>query len=63
MAIAFCHILPETANLYYYTKLHKLLENQKQAAIPDVAAFGQNGIVPPVRFVTDDEIETLIQEY
>ena len=27
LAIAFVHILPETANLYYYSKLQKLLEN------------------------------------
>ena len=26
LAIAFCHILPEAANLYYYTKLRNLLE-------------------------------------
>lgn len=25
LAIAFCHILPETANLYYYSKLQKIL--------------------------------------
>ncbi len=27
LAIAFCHILPEAANLYYYTKLEKLLKS------------------------------------
>lgn len=29
LAIAFCHILPETANLYYRNKLEKMLDSQK----------------------------------
>ena len=30
LAIAFCHILPETANLYYYSKLQKLIESNRE---------------------------------
>ena len=31
LSIAFVHILPETANLYYYNKLEKLIDDQRQS--------------------------------
>ena len=32
LAIAFCHILPEAANLYYYHKLQNILEDSSQSS-------------------------------
>ena len=56
LAIAFVHILPETANLYYYSKLEKLLDHQRQAK-SDEFYGGESIVGPENRLVTEAEIE------
>ena len=58
LAIAFVHILPETSNLYYQSKLERLL--QKQHAIAPALNSDRSELS---NLVTQDEINTIIEEY
>jgi len=59
LAIAFVHILPETANMYYSAKLKEILSNYQDE--------GHGGGLGPTtayrKFMTSDEADMIIEEY
>ena len=59
LAIAFCHIMPEAANIYYNEKLQKLLKKHQSIDNPD--EYDLDGAVQ--KLVTQEEVEDLIDEY
>jgi len=73
LAIAFVHILPETSNLYYSTKLRSALEAQQTAASGYIR-LGYEGENPmyqePIKLdllgmegLTTSQIETIVDDY
>ena len=60
LAIAFCHIMPEAVDIYYHEKLLKLLKKQQNKDNPDEFDLDGSGMN---KFVTEEEVEDLIDEY
>ena len=73
LAIAFVHILPETSNLYYSTKLRSSLEAQQTSSSSGFIRLGyegENPVFQPIKLdlegtegLTTAQIEAIVEDY